>query len=334
MANFVLQELAEGMKDGKKTVFPKMQIYSLHDFETVLKKRFSIDSLESVFNLDYYNRVLTQSAIDIYNAVIGGWHDGKEGVKGINGYINEYNQRNGGNKLPKMTMLYKQILSDRLSASWLPDAFENCKELIDGIMKYNDEALLTPDGEYLPDVLFELLKGISKYDLNRIYVKNDVSLRSISNELFGYYGVLTEALNYYYEHVIDQDYLTKMSKVKTEKQADSLEKKKNAYVKDTEYFSLHTLQEALDLYIAPLDETSFVKKRYCPNCIAERYYYNVLPYTERIGKSFDELGALIEKKPDKNYQLSDEEKNRIKKYLDNLLDYYHYCRPLILLATL
>ena len=37
MANFVLQELAEGMKDGKKTVFPKMQVYSLHDFETVLK---------------------------------------------------------------------------------------------------------------------------------------------------------------------------------------------------------------------------------------------------------------------------------------------------------
>ena len=37
MANFVLQELAEGMKDGKKTLYPKMQIYSLHDFETVLK---------------------------------------------------------------------------------------------------------------------------------------------------------------------------------------------------------------------------------------------------------------------------------------------------------
>ena len=82
--------------------------------------------------------------------------------------------------------------------------------------------------------------------------------------------------------------------------------------------------------MASLDETSFVNKRYFPNCIAERYYYNVLPYTERIGKFYDELGTLIEKKPDKNYQLSDEEKNRIKKYLDNLLDYYHYCRPLIL----
>lgn len=37
MANYVLQELPEEMADGKKVVFPKMQTYSLHDFETVIK---------------------------------------------------------------------------------------------------------------------------------------------------------------------------------------------------------------------------------------------------------------------------------------------------------
>ena len=37
MANFVLQELPEEMCEGKKVVFPKMQTYSLHDYETVIK---------------------------------------------------------------------------------------------------------------------------------------------------------------------------------------------------------------------------------------------------------------------------------------------------------
>ena len=37
MAKYVLQELPEEMTDGKKIVFPKMQTYSLHDYETVIE---------------------------------------------------------------------------------------------------------------------------------------------------------------------------------------------------------------------------------------------------------------------------------------------------------
>ena len=37
MANYVLQELPEELTDGKSIVFPKMQTYSLHDYETVIK---------------------------------------------------------------------------------------------------------------------------------------------------------------------------------------------------------------------------------------------------------------------------------------------------------
>lgn len=36
MANYVLQELPDGMNGGKKVLYPKMQTYSMHDFETVL----------------------------------------------------------------------------------------------------------------------------------------------------------------------------------------------------------------------------------------------------------------------------------------------------------
>jgi nucleoid DNA-binding protein len=37
MANYVLQELPEEMTDGRKVLFPRMQTYTLHDFDTVLK---------------------------------------------------------------------------------------------------------------------------------------------------------------------------------------------------------------------------------------------------------------------------------------------------------
>lgn len=37
MPNYVLQEMSEEMGDGKKQVYPRMQTYSLHDFETVIR---------------------------------------------------------------------------------------------------------------------------------------------------------------------------------------------------------------------------------------------------------------------------------------------------------
>ena len=37
MPKYILQELPEEMSDGKKIVYPKMQTYSLHDYETVIE---------------------------------------------------------------------------------------------------------------------------------------------------------------------------------------------------------------------------------------------------------------------------------------------------------
>ena len=37
MPKYILQELPEEMTNGKKIIFPKMQTYSLHDYETVIQ---------------------------------------------------------------------------------------------------------------------------------------------------------------------------------------------------------------------------------------------------------------------------------------------------------
>ena len=37
MAKYILKEMAEGRADGHKTLYPKMQTYSLHDYETVIE---------------------------------------------------------------------------------------------------------------------------------------------------------------------------------------------------------------------------------------------------------------------------------------------------------
>ena len=37
MANYILQELPEEMTDGKKVIYPKMQTYTMHDYDEVIK---------------------------------------------------------------------------------------------------------------------------------------------------------------------------------------------------------------------------------------------------------------------------------------------------------
>ena len=56
MANYVLKELPEGMAGSEKTLYPKMQTYSMHDYETVLKNMrvyggsFSVGTMRGVID--------------------------------------------------------------------------------------------------------------------------------------------------------------------------------------------------------------------------------------------------------------------------------------------
>ena len=88
-------------------------------------------SLDDVFTPSYYSLLCPQSAIDLYNTLISGYSkdDGTK-VKGLNELINEYCQQNPENKkIPKLKKLYKQILSEGRTLSWVPDAITTAEEV-------------------------------------------------------------------------------------------------------------------------------------------------------------------------------------------------------------
>ena len=169
------------------------ELYS--DFEEYL----NVSELGEMFRLDYYNIVLTQTQIDVYNAVVGGktLEDGTK-IKGLNEYINLYNQqqKDKSARLPKLKPLYKQILSDRNAISWLPEQFQSDEKVLEAIQKaYQDldEQVFNrkKEGEHS---LKELLLSLSNYDLTKIYIRNDEQMTDISQKAFGHWGVITKAL--------------------------------------------------------------------------------------------------------------------------------------------
>lgn len=158
------------------------------------KEYLNVESLEEIFRLDYFSETLTQPHIEVYNYIIGKkvLEDGTE-IKGINEYVNLYNQQHKENKLPFLVPLYKQILSDREKLSWLADEFDSDEKMLSAINEsYNHlyDLLMGDENESLRDLLLH----IKDYNLNEITITNDLSLTDISQHLFGRYDVFTNGI--------------------------------------------------------------------------------------------------------------------------------------------
>ena len=169
------------------------ELYS--DFEEYL----NVMNIAEMFQLDYYNTVLTQKQIDVYNAIIGGktLKDGTK-IKGLNEYINLYNQqqKDKSTRLPQLKPLYKQILSDKNAISWLVGRFESDEKVLETIQnayqELNEQVLnRNKEGEHS---LRELLLDLADYDLSKIYIRNDLQLTDISQKVFGHWDVVSKAL--------------------------------------------------------------------------------------------------------------------------------------------
>ena len=152
-----------------------------------LNNELQVDA-DTVFSIRYFNKVLTQDGINLYNMLIAGRAD-QEGVKvkGINEYINEYNAVHKQSSLPKLTQLYKQILSNINSESFRYAPIENEKELFEIIDAYYSKL----EKHILQsDELKELFEtsNVSEYDIDKIYVKvsavNTISAKAFQNWKF------------------------------------------------------------------------------------------------------------------------------------------------------
>lgn len=294
------------------------KLYS--DFEEYL----NVSELGEMFRLDYYNIVLTQTQIDVYNAIVGGktLEDGRK-IQGLNEYINLYNQqqKDKSARLPKLKPLYKQILSDRNAISWLPEQFQSDEKVLEAIQKaYQDldEQVFNrkKEGEHS---LKELLLSLSNYDLTKIYIRNDTQMTDISQKAFGHWDVIPKAL-------LEQ--LKKEVQKKSKESEEAYEERLNKIIKSQGSIPISLInkgvqkqnseeQNTLQTYFALLGavETESVKKEnlftQIENAYAEVKDLLNTPYS---GKNLAQDNVAVEK---------------IKTLLDAIKALQHFVKPLL-----
>ena len=194
-----------------------------------LEEELSLD-VTGFFTIEGFNNVLTQNQIDVYNKVIGG--DVINGVKvqGLNEYINLYKQKTNS-KIPKLKMLYKQILSEKTTVSSIFDMIETDQEVLNKINEY----MMTTEATFVE--LNRKLLYLNQFDLNGIFVKSGANITLLSNELLGSWDVFYELLK--------ADYNAKQTE-KSKKKREVYEVKRDKYISSIKSFSLQELQNLIN----------------------------------------------------------------------------------------
>lgn len=313
-----------------------------------IEEFLNIRNIDEAFELSYYNEILTQKQLDVFNLIIGGRteEEGKKKIQGLNEYINLYNQqqKDKSKKVAKLKLLYKQILSDRNNISFLPDAFENDQELLNAIEDYYKSHLLdyqSKDSDESINILQsskELLAQMNDIDLRKIHIKNDTSLTTISQKLFGDYGFINIALSYYYSKVVDPDFEVKYAKAKNPEKLDEAQAK---FLKQS-YFSIQVLQEALNAYVQNLDKAD-IPESYSATCIADYFtlYFKAAKKEEQekefglidnIQAKYSCIQGILGNDYPKNKSLIQEKNDlfNIKAFLDSIMELLHFVKPLAL----
>lgn len=196
-----------------KESYPKI---SFGNIGSELREELEGKHLDSYFTLTNFNNCLNQSGIDRYNCVIGGKfiENTKEKIKGINEYINLFSQeqKDDAGKISKdakkvrrmkLVPLYKQILSDKKSLSFVLDKFEDDKQMILAIKDFSENLLfgVNDSSKFIFLDNFKRMVGSLTqdiYDFDKIYLKSN-SLSNISVGLYGDHSLIGRAMQYYAE---------------------------------------------------------------------------------------------------------------------------------------
>lgn len=282
----------------------------------------NVGSISDMFRLDYFSQTLTQEHIEVYNYIIGKriLDDGTE-IKGINEYVNLYNQQQKDKKqrLPLLVPLYKQILSDREKLSWLSEEFDSDAKMQQAIKETYDhlfDLLMGDENESLKSLLMHL----GDFDLSQINITNDLSLTDISQHLFGKYDVFTNGI---------KDKLRIITPRKKKETDEDFEERITKLFKSQKSFSIAELN-SLPHPVVDGDQ---------PKSIEDYYMKLGAVNTETVQK--ENLFAQIENAytdvlpilqlTDTDDKLSQNKSAvaKIKKLLDALKDLQHFVKPLL-----
>lgn len=317
-----------------RTFINKHEGLSFKEIETELEEVLQGITVEEIFNLDFFNETLTQTGIDTYNIALGGrtLENGTK-IKGINEYINLYRQKNKlkARELPNLKPLYKQILSESESASFLLDKFEKDEDLLAELQAfYYALTHFEFRGEADKNVFIELMNLFNRFseaDLRAIYIKNDVGLGSISNKIFGHWSIIQDALEYYYEKEINPLEGKKASKKYAKEKDQWLGQTKDG--DKIKSFSIQTINKALELF-APLNED--LKKKYNKDLLTD--YLSAFTIEDQhlittIEKHFSAVSEILERGSlDDNQTKKKAETTVIKSFLDSIKTLLHFIKPL------
>lgn len=320
---------------------------NIQEVETSLASLIQGKTLEEVFTLDFFNQLLDQKGIDFLNTVIGGVSE-KENqpqIQGLNVLINLYNQKQSDkkNRVPKFTLLYKQILSDRESLSFLPPAFEKDQEVLDAINTFYREHILSNtlfEQKSLLEAIKNHLADLKQADLSKIYLRNDTGLTAISQVLFGEYGTFSHALDWHFNTNINPSFQAKFDKETNDEKLKKLLKIKENFTKSP-YISIANLQAYLDSYVTSLEADHPIRSRYTVNIIAD-YFTNhfhaknkdnsekIFDFIANITAKFSCIQGVLNNEWDKTKNLKSEQKliDDIKGFLDAIMEVLHFIKPL------
>lgn len=179
----------------------------LTDAETELKKLLNGQKLVEIFNIDFFNNVVTQEGIDFFNQIIGGYTiENNTKIRGINEFANLYRQQNPEfAKLriaTRMIPLYKQILSDRDSMSFILEPFKDASQVQSAVKDFFEDHILhyTTDGSQINvlDKIANLVASLNNFDSEKIFIARE-SLSQISQKIFGNWNSINDAFFEYCE---------------------------------------------------------------------------------------------------------------------------------------
>lgn len=157
--------------------------------------------VNDIFSLDFYNTLLTQNGIDFFNQVLGGVaEEGKQKYRGINEFTNLYRQQHpelaGKKKALTMIPLFKQILSDRDTLSFIPQQLESDNQLIEVLNQFHSRIETFEKNGTTVNILNELSSLTSKiadYNPDEIFLSLK-SITDISHALYGKWNAINDIL--------------------------------------------------------------------------------------------------------------------------------------------